>query len=102
MTACNGTFAAAGIFVCPGTLDKPLVTVDNVSGSPNHGTFCVRPSVQAANGGLGSEPRALRNCHSRNILQIVLDFDAPPASQESFDFLGNGPTDFQNQPAPRF
>jgi hypothetical protein len=38
---CNGTFDADGVFVCPGQLDKPLITVDNVPGSPNNGTIYV-------------------------------------------------------------
>lgn len=38
---CNGTFDADGMFNCPGTLDKPLITVDNVPGSPNNGTIYV-------------------------------------------------------------
>src|SRR5215831_166234 len=50
---------------------------------------------------LFSEPRASRDGNSRNVLQIVFDFDAVPAGQESFDFLDNGPTNFQNQPASR-
>lgn len=35
---CNGTFSA---FNCPGTLDKPLVTIDNVKGSPNNGAIYI-------------------------------------------------------------
>ena len=38
---CNGNFDPDGVFVCPGQLDKPLITVDNVSGSPNNGTIYV-------------------------------------------------------------
>jgi hypothetical protein len=38
---CNGNFDADGVFVCPGTLDKPLITVDSVPGSPNNGTVYV-------------------------------------------------------------
>jgi len=38
---CNGNFDADGTFVCPGTLDKPLITVDSVLGSPNNGTVYV-------------------------------------------------------------
>jgi len=45
---CNGTFAA---FNCPIQLDKPLITVDNVPGSPHNGAiyvyytvFCVQPT----------------------------------------------------------
>ncbi len=38
---CDGNFDADGVFVCPGTLDKPLVSVDNVVGSPNNGTIYV-------------------------------------------------------------
>jgi hypothetical protein len=36
---CNGTFT--GTFTCPASLDKPLITVDNVPGSPNNGTVYV-------------------------------------------------------------
>jgi hypothetical protein len=36
---CNGLFT--GAFNCPGTLDKPLITVDTVLGSPNNGTVYV-------------------------------------------------------------
>lgn len=35
---CNGTFT---VFNCPATLDKPLITVDNVPGSPHKGTIYV-------------------------------------------------------------
>ena len=38
---CNGNLDEDGVFVCPGTLDKPLITVDNVPGSPNNGTIYV-------------------------------------------------------------
>jgi hypothetical protein len=38
---CDGNFDADGVFVCPGTLDKPLITVDNVPGSPKNGTIYV-------------------------------------------------------------
>jgi hypothetical protein len=38
---CNGISDVGGTFVCPGTLDKPLITVDNVPGSPNNGTIYV-------------------------------------------------------------
>lgn len=40
---CNGTFT--GTFVCPAALDKPLITVDNVPGSPNNGTVYVYYTV---------------------------------------------------------
>ncbi len=36
---CNGLFT--GIFNCPGVLDKPLITTDTNSGSPNEGTTYV-------------------------------------------------------------
>jgi len=36
---CSGTFA--GPFTCNAQLDKPLITVDNVIGSPNYGTVYV-------------------------------------------------------------
>jgi hypothetical protein len=36
---CNGTFT--GVFTCPGTLDKPLITTDTNPGSPNEGTTYV-------------------------------------------------------------
>jgi|SRR5215469_771480 len=46
---CNGTFTT---FTCPIQLDKPLITIDNVPGSPNNGTvyvyytvFCVQPTT---------------------------------------------------------
>ena len=35
---CNGTFDT---FTCPAQLDKPLITVDDVPGSPNKGTIYV-------------------------------------------------------------
>ena len=35
---CNGTFTN---FHCPAQLDKPLITIDNVPGSPNNGTVYV-------------------------------------------------------------
>jgi hypothetical protein len=35
---CNGSFAN---FHCPAQLDKPLITIDNVPGSPNNGTVYV-------------------------------------------------------------
>jgi hypothetical protein len=45
---CNGSFTT---FNCPIQLDKPLITIDNVPGSPNNGTvylyytvFCVQPN----------------------------------------------------------
>ena len=38
---CNGTFDTDGTFICPGSLDKPLITIDNVPGSPNNGTIYV-------------------------------------------------------------
>jgi hypothetical protein len=38
---CSGTFDADGMFNCPGALDKPLVAVDNVPGSPHNGTIYV-------------------------------------------------------------
>ena len=45
---CNGTFIT---FACPIQLDKPLITIDNVPGSPHNGTiyvyytvFCVQPT----------------------------------------------------------
>ena len=40
---CNGTFT--GTFVCPASLDKPLITVDSVPGSPNNGTIYVYYTV---------------------------------------------------------
>ncbi len=40
---CNGLFT--GTFNCPATLDKPLITVDSVSGSPNNGTVYVYYTV---------------------------------------------------------
>jgi hypothetical protein len=36
---CNGTFT--GAFNCPAQLDKPLITIDNVAGSPNNGAVYV-------------------------------------------------------------
>ncbi len=36
---CSGTFT--GPFNCPAQLDKPLITIDNVPGSPNNGTIYV-------------------------------------------------------------
>jgi hypothetical protein len=36
---CNGLFT--GLFNCPGALDKPLITTDTNSGSPNEGTTYV-------------------------------------------------------------
>lgn len=46
---CSGTFT--GPFNCPAQLDKPLITIDNVPGSPNNGTiyvyytlFCIQPA----------------------------------------------------------
>jgi hypothetical protein len=46
---CNGTFT--GAFTCTIQLDKPLVSIDNVPGSPNIGTvyvyytaFCLQPT----------------------------------------------------------
>ncbi len=36
---CDGTFT--GSFVCDAQLDKPLISVDNVAGSPNFGTVYV-------------------------------------------------------------
>jgi hypothetical protein len=45
---CSGSFTT---FNCPIQLDKPLITIDNVAGSPNKGTiyvyytvFCVQPT----------------------------------------------------------
>src|SRR6202040_4099370 len=35
---CNGSFSTVN---CPATLDKPLITVDDVPGSPNKGTIYV-------------------------------------------------------------
>jgi hypothetical protein len=35
---CSGSFS---VFTCPAQLDKPLMTVDDVSGSPNKGTIYV-------------------------------------------------------------
>jgi hypothetical protein len=35
---CNGSFSS---FTCPAQLDKPLITVDDVPGSPNKGTIYV-------------------------------------------------------------
>src|SRR5579863_7550994 len=40
---CNGTFT--GTFNCPASLDKPLITVDSVAGSPNNGTIYVYYTV---------------------------------------------------------
>src|SRR5262249_49365247 len=40
---CNGTFT--GPFVCPASLDKPLITVDSVPGSPHNGTIYVYYTV---------------------------------------------------------
>lgn len=37
---CNGLFSAP-VFNCPGALDKPLLTTDTISGSPNEGTTYV-------------------------------------------------------------
>jgi len=55
---CNGLFT--GTFNCPATLDKPLITVDSVSGSPNNGTIYVYYTVfcgpAACTYGAGSIP----------------------------------------------
>lgn len=40
---CNGLFT--GTFNCPAGLDKPLITVDSVPGSPNNGTVYVYYTV---------------------------------------------------------
>ncbi len=40
---CNGLFS--GTITCPAALDKPLITVDNVPGSPNNGTIYVYYTV---------------------------------------------------------
>jgi len=40
---CNGLFS--GTFNCPAQLDKPLITVDSVPGSPNNGTIYVYYTV---------------------------------------------------------
>jgi hypothetical protein len=40
---CNGT--ASGGVLCPAQLDKPLITVDSVPGSPNNGTIYVYYTV---------------------------------------------------------
>ncbi len=40
---CNGLFT--GTFNCPAQLDKPLITVDSVAGSPNNGTIYVYYTV---------------------------------------------------------
>ena len=40
---CDGTFT--GAFVCPASLDKPLITVDSVPGSPKNGTIYVYYTV---------------------------------------------------------
>jgi hypothetical protein len=39
---CNGTFS---VFNCPIQLDKPLITIDNVPGSPNNGAVYVYYTV---------------------------------------------------------
>lgn len=49
---CNGTFT---FFSCFATLDKPLITVDNVKGSPNNGTIYVYYTL-FCNGGPKGEP----------------------------------------------
>jgi hypothetical protein len=78
---------------CPATLDKPLITVDSVPGSPNNGTvyvyytvFCNDTPCPYANGSIPAFSSAIVESHSPGYLQ---PFSAPQIvsggfSQEQF------------------
>jgi hypothetical protein len=79
---CNGTFT--GVFVCDGTLDKPLITTDGSNSSPNAGTtyvyytfFCNTPKSGTCTDGTASIPAlssAILESHSPGPGQL---FSAP-------------------------
>jgi hypothetical protein len=57
---CSGTFT--GVFNCPAQLDKPLITIDNVPGSPSNGRVYVYYTLFC----LGSGPNFDQPCTDGN------------------------------------
>ena len=72
---CSGTFTS---FSCFATLDKPLITIDNVKGSPNKGTIYVYYTL-FCNGGPNGEPCVDGNATVPAFGSAILVSSAPGA-----------------------
>lgn len=75
---CNGTFTA---FTCPAQLDKPLITVDNVKGSPHNGRIYVYYTLfcndQPCTDGSGTIPAFTSGIFESHADAAGLPFSAP-------------------------